>query len=263
MVSKLVFGGIALSKIEIPKDNSAGRLYHIVNVIKENHSGSNNRPFTVLAQAFNVAAADKATIIEKYAELFELVKIVKEDIATVEGINHERYLQPVNTLLEALSSIEFNSTNGLYQFIQIMNENVMTRLEFSSDMLSQKIKEDVINEDELNKLLIDVNNLIKSVSEMKINIELKASFLKNLTNIRAAIENYSLWGSRGLQSVIESSLGSILLRNELITSEEEVKTRKKLVEYILEFNGIISAGKKVYDTLEPAIRFFIGTGKDE
>lgn len=251
-----------MTKIEIPMNNSAGRLYHIIDEIKNNNSISST-PYTVLAKVFNVSKDDKAVIIENYSEVFQLTKTLKEDILQVTNINHERYLQPINIVLDALSSIELNSTNGLSKFVNKIDENVMTRLEFCSDTLSREIGEHSISEDELNELCNNVNNLIESVNNMKINDDLKALFLKNLTNIRSAIENYKLWGTKGLQSVIDSSFGSILLRGDLVTSEEERSTGKKIVGYIFEINNVINAGKKIYETLEPVIKFFIGTGKDE
>ncbi|KOP67228.1 hypothetical protein AMS62_19725 [Bacillus sp. FJAT-18019] len=251
-----------MAKIEIPMNNSAGRLYHIIDAIKLNHL-HNSDPYAILAKVFNVSKDDKEVIIENYSELFRLTKTIKEDILHITNINHERYLQPINIVLDALSSIELNGSNGLNKFVNKIDDNVMTRLEFCSDTLSRVIGEHNISENELNELYNNINILIELVNNMQINNDLKALFLKNLTNIRLAIENYKLWGTKGLQSVIESSLGSILLRGDLVTSEEERSTGKKIVEYIFEINNIINAGKKIYETLEPVIKFFIGTGKDE
>lgn len=242
--------------MDVPIDNYAGRLYQIINKIKENYEGE---PFEKLAKAFNVDATDRSLIVDNYAELFRMTRNIKEDILKIQGINYERFTSVADDIMIGLSKISLNSYNGLREFVSHLDEKLMIRLEFCADLLSRELKEDIIESKELEELLNEVNELIVFVRKMSINKELKLIFHSNLENIRIAIERYEYHGTKGVKKIVDSGLGSILLASNLVKNEDERNCGQKIFDFIIKINQVISLGKNSKEIIAPIAKHFLDT----
>lgn len=239
------------------QNNSAGRLYKVIEQIKSNCW---EKPDEVLGKAFNVNSKNKTDfLLDKYFDLYRLTKLAKEDILSIDGINHEKYLTPINDIVLALPTIKLNYPDGFQSFANTIDEKTMIRLEYSCEILSEKIGEETIDQETIELISSEIEELIKFVDDSDLDIELKALLINSLMNIKISILNYNLWGLKGIKKELESSAGTIILNGNLLTDEKEFSVFKIVFESIGKFNQIITFGKAVKELYEPLKKLFLGS----
>ncbi|MEK4292226.1 hypothetical protein [Paenibacillus sp. FSL R5-0914] len=243
--------------IEIAQDNAVGRLYLILKQLKNEYTSP---PLKVMAKLFDVDISDIAAILYNYAELFSLAKAIKDDINSIPNINHDRYISPIDTVILGLSKININASRGLEQFNTDVSSNVMVRLEYCAELLSRERKERVFNKAELTKLQQDIEDLIKEIDEMDkscIDNEIKAFLISNLEQVRVAIINYKLWGSKGIKEILENSVGSIILHANSFEEVKDQKAGRKVLAFLTGLGSIVAPLKETKELVDSIAKLFL------
>lgn len=197
--------------------------------------------------------------MDKYLDIYRLSNLAKEDILSIDGINHEKYLTPINDIVLALTRINMNIPNGFQSFVNTIDEKTMIRLEYSCEILSEKIGEEPIDQETIDLVLSEIEELIKLVDDSDLDRELKALLINSLMNIKISILNYNLWGLKGIKKQLESSAGAIILNGNLLNNEKGFSISKIVFEHIGKFNQIITFGKAVKELYGPLKKFFLGS----
>jgi hypothetical protein len=240
--------------MDVPMNNPAGRLYNIIDQLRK----SAQNPYLALSSIFNIDSNDRATILENYAEIFRLTKDVRECILKLDGINHSKYLSPIEDIILSLSKIEFSGNGDLFSFKTSLDEKVMIRLEYCAEALSSAFGGQSLEESQLEELSDEVESLINYIKELNINNDLKAIFLNNLENIKIAITKYQLYGPTEIKSILEACLGSIILNGKTVNTDDEKSGFSKIYEFIYRFNQTITFNNNINTTLIPLASYLLG-----
>lgn len=231
-----------------PIDNIAGRLYNLVVEIKQKQG---NNPYTVFAEVFKIDPNDKASILQIYAELFNMATEGKKKIQQININKHDKYLKSLDNVIEGLSKIDLNdSLRGMMHFKNYFNNDVLIPLEYCAEFLSNYSIEKIVNDEEINFLLEEIDELIKQIFEMEIEKDLKNICIYSLENIRESIINYKLFGNDGLIKNMESSLGSLMLNKYKAKSDSDKNLFNKIYNVINKINMILTSGNKSIDLIE-------------
>lgn len=234
--------------MSIPNNNLAGRLYNLMVNMKEAQSGD---PYKALGEVFGVDSTDKATILQNYAEMFNMATEEKRRIKGININNHDKYLKALDNVIEGLSKINLNDgISGMGKFRSYFDDRVLIPLEYCAEFLSNYSSKNVINEEEIKDLLEEVNKLIEQVLNMEIDKDVKHICMYNLNNIRDAIIRYNLFGSEGLMKNIESSLGSLILNQNKVKNETGKNLFKNIFNIISKINLILTLGNSSANLIE-------------
>ena len=186
-------------------DNPVGRLYKILTSAKElaRKSPSNNPPTMrfIWANLFEVDSKDTGHILEVYLELLKLVRTSKEAIREIPTLNNEVTMKHFDRLELAFSTNSFE--HQWANFDQFLDPATMTALEIFADTLSNLAGEKLIDKGEIEKLLNEVETLLRSVREDDIPNELKIFLVEKLEEIRLALIYYRINGADGLSRALE------------------------------------------------------------
>ena len=130
-------------------ENPAGRLFKILTTAK---AAKDNLPIKqVWANTFELDATDTSSLLLSVAELINLIRVTKNAIQKIEGIDHKIYLQPFNKIERALAVTNLEAT--WQSFKNHLDDATMVALQFCSDTLSRQAGEEEISKEDLDNLL--------------------------------------------------------------------------------------------------------------
>ncbi len=239
----------------VASDNVVGRLYSIIKMIQK-HQGGNTE--TALIEVFSLNENDVASIYSSYAKLFTMILDGKHQIEMYSPKNKDKHLKTLDNVISGLIKIKFNAprnpiNNGLDDFKNHFNANLMLSLEYCADYLSDFSKEIRLEETELKSLSDEINNMISELMDSEINNELKIVITYHFKKIRDSFLNYSLFGTEGIKNEVSTAVGSLLLNGNAITNARDKNIFGKAFEILTKVNTMINIGNKGTKLLEPVL----------
>lgn len=240
-------------------ENPAGRLFKILTSAK---LGKDNLPIKqVWANTFELDLNDTSSLLLSVAELINLIRLTKDAIQKIEGIDHKIYLQPFTKIERALAVTNLEA--NWKSFKNHLDDATMVALQFCSDTLSRQVGENEISKEDLDKLLKEVDALLAKVVKSKLPEEITAFLIDNLENIRRAILTYRIRGATALKHVLESSIGSIFFHRETVKAEYESKQGKTVFQgffgIIGNLNKLVAFALKTKELAGPVVKLLIGS----
>ncbi|MGG1553292.1 hypothetical protein [Paenibacillus ferrarius] len=237
--------------------NSLQQLTEIITKLKIAYQSTS----TTHAAFYKVFKIEPENLEEVHLSYIELVKLATKCQRILQSLklnNEQKYLGPIEIILEAIYKIDLSSNGSLSQFNNHIDKETLIRLEYVMDFFPEnKLQTD----EQLEKLLNDLLQIESDILSLEINPELKALFLYNTNDIANGIKNYRIWGAEILKGKLEKCLGSILLNSSLANSKEETEAARKIVGFISLTDQIISIANNSKQLLEPVFNMFIGAGK--
>ena len=193
-------------------DNPAGRLYQAIIDIDNTYSPDDFPIRAVLAVTHDIRTDDRSQTFLIMARLIQLTLDSKKLVRALDGIDHNRYLEPISNIEEIFSQV--NLDTPWKEFRLGISENTLSSLQFVSDMLSMRAGEKLIDEASLPELLVDVNAILEKLLESQLPEDLKEDLLVHLEDIRSAIIDYRLFGLASLKKTFDNNLGLIIRRRD-------------------------------------------------
>lgn len=116
---------------KVMNDNSVGRLYNLIEELKQTGSGNAEDAFS---KVFSLEKDDRASILTNYAELFKLCTLGINEIEQLNPKNINKYKDTLNNVIDGLSKVYFNASrtglnNGMDKFKEHFNKELMISLE--------------------------------------------------------------------------------------------------------------------------------------
>jgi hypothetical protein len=234
-------------------NNSGARLYE---VLIELRSKNNTDIKNALMSTLNYEKSLSSNAYYAYADLLTLVRQTRHDLSYVP--DNDLYLETINKIENALILSGMSMETPINQFIN-KYDSFLTELRFCAHAISQYKGDDAsISDEELSKLIEDVNSFENKVLSTAISNELTEFIIDRISEIRSAIILYKIKGPEGLKKAIESSVGAVYVNRELILHEENSKgIVKHFFEILGQINLLVTMGKMGYPLLEPALHHVI------
>ena len=189
------------------------------------------------------------------AGLIQLTLDGEKLINGLDGIDRERYLEPITAIQHALSQVNLDQSWNTFQ--ERMAGNTLSSLLFVSDMLSVCAGEKVIDEASLTELIADVNTMLEKLLEVQLPEDLKEDLLDHLEDIRSAIIDYRFLGSERLKKTFDNSLGLILRRRDEMQEVGNSEGEGMLSDFVglmSKLGGMVSVGKQLGELMAPIIK---------
>lgn len=240
-------------------DNSVGRLYNIIKKLKEVGGANAEDSF---CKVFSLERGDKVSIFNCYAELYKLCSLGINEIEQLNPKNVHKFKRTLNNVIEGLSKVYFNAmenvlNNGMDKFNDYFSDKLMIELEYCADYLSENSDEGIIEDDKIQQLIKEINDMIKDIMDSRLDDELEKLLVYQLNNIRESLLKYKFYGSKGIETSIETTLGSLILNKEKATDSKSIDAVNKIFKIMGKINTIIGFSRNSKDLLESICKFFI------
>jgi hypothetical protein len=137
---------------------------------------------------------------------------------------------------------------GQYQAIAQLNDinsHIIRDLENCADSLRELVELEVIEEEELVKIIDDIDGLYQTINTSNIGKDLKFLLLKKLSSLKEVIENYRFQGSDGIKREVENFMGSMFLNKDKVKNDDEANFVKKVFELLCKVLSAASATKNL------------------
>lgn len=217
-----------------PTDNPAQRLLEILQKARP----ITNHPIQkVWAEVFNVAQMDAPTCYRILGHLNALVDSIDMRVRQIDGLNHELYLRDLPTIRNILCPDSIN--RNWHEIKKPLDTGVLTGLEFCANELGKLHKEEDVPEETLKEIKALFSNLINTVGQSDLSLNLKLILYDLLTSALLAIDQYNILGNDGLKRTVAYTLGMLTLhKNDFLDAKEKniiqsaMEAIKKLCEAV-------------------------------
>jgi hypothetical protein len=183
-------------------NNPASRLLRVLTAVR----GQN--PLTPSLPVWGAVLVEKdgARLLQRLGKVFALPQRVREEILKIEGLNHDRYLRWIPDLEKAfLGQALVGTIQGFRDFI---TQDLLDRIEFCADQLSERRPEKSLSNEELESLRNELSEIDAELKSAKIDSALKEYISRQLAEIISAIGNYDLEGIGPLERALHATVGA-------------------------------------------------------
>ena len=241
-------------------NNPAGRYYEILREAKskEDHLSVRQVWATVLDEDEN----DDSAITKKIVEVYQLGEEIKSLIGMNEDVNKELYLSSFPQIERAIFPLQLNAPWKAQK--QQLNDGVMTRLQFCSELLSSVYNEEQLKDEDLMEITDLIDKLFNAVRSSSLDGGVRITLLEEIERLRTALSMYKINGAKGLKRSLQSTIGMVVANQDelssMATSEPDVIERLgKLIDKIDSFTA---KALKVHKALTKPVQFLIGLVTD-
>jgi chorismate mutase len=242
-------------------NNPAGRYYEILRLAKT--KGDELQIRQMWAQVLLEDETDDSAITKKVIEVYQLGEEVKSLISMSDGVNKELYLSSFPQIERAIFPLNLNTTWKVQK--QQLNDGVMTRLQFCSELLSSIYTEEQLQEEDLAQVTELIEELFDSVLKSSLDGGIRLTLLEEIERLRAAISMYKIKGAKGLKQSLQSTIGMVVANqaelSDVANSDPDVIERLgKLIDKVDLFTA---KALKVHKALTKPVQFLIGLVTDD
>lgn len=217
------------------KDNPAGRLLTVLQKSQKIDHAKKMRE--AWAEIFEVNSGNTSEILRNLGLLHQLPSEIRHQIYSIDGEEHDLYLDKITRVENALSNINLKAR--WKSFKETIDEATLTELKFCSKLLSESSEFKTIGKKEREDLLKRIQELKNELSDFNINEDLKVAIFDKLGEIERAIFDYRLTGGVLIKKEVESALVSVFVK--ALNQDENLS--KKLLDLLAFIAATITVGE--------------------
>ncbi|KOP80652.1 hypothetical protein AMS59_04570 [Lysinibacillus sp. FJAT-14745] len=236
--------------------NPALSLYHLVEETY-NYSYPGNAYISTWMRTFDLAedknspANDRIALMESINSMFKLFADTKNLIEQSSKLNTERNKKYLNIIGDAIFQVDLDGT--MEHFHNTLNEESITVFSFIAESIgyNYEINEATINSEEVDKLIVEVDDLITAIDESNLPNDAKLILVQNLHNIRESLFKCKYSGVDALKPALEQSLGSLYLNHQQLEPISNEENFSRFFQVLERVNTICSVGTAVKELALP------------
>ena len=175
----------------------------------------------------SVETGDRALLFKHLSRIYQLPSITEAAVrAFPNELEPDIYLEWLQPVSSAFSVMNLEAPWSSVK--QHLNATKLKSLRFCSDRLSKLAPEPTVNMEQVDKLLTLVREVIDSVRDANHLPDHSRMFLmRHLDDVEAALIDYRFLGMRPLQRAFESTLGGVMLQQEVFESTKDDPAGRK------------------------------------
>ena len=228
-------------------DNPAARLLNILEMGLEHKKEKNCRE--VWCELLDTKVGDNATLMGRIGKVMSLSTDIMESLNNIGGVKVDRYLHWVTPIENAFIK---NNLNGTWQgFRDHINPHVINYLSMTSDLLSHKTPESVLEKTSLDSILNNTRVLIDEVRESDLPDKIKEFMVKQLYRVCLSVEEHMINGAESVSNAVEAAFGYGLLHSEAVELAKTNPTAKKFWQNMANIALIVSISTGVLQLAPP------------
>jgi len=234
-------------------ENPASKLHSILEkayIISPN-SFKPERYKTVWAKVFNVDENDILSIMNNIIGMINLYNETLKLIVQDERLNTEKNLKFMNRIENAILTVDMEGDANC--FSEYMNQETLTALSYIAEHLSfaYNLNEIKVDNKKVDEIIVEVNELIHSISESPLPKDVQNILINNLILIKDALDRYRFLGEDELRKAIEQTIGSIAINKSIIAENQDDSIYPRFGGVIGNVSSLITIGTAINDYLLP------------
>ncbi len=235
--------------------NSVERLHRLLHQAKS-LSGKTCRE--TIAHVLNVSSEDLLAFFHGFQQILKLVydaQQIMKKIVESQGYDAQKFLSPYPQIMATLQTITANLDRRWDEHKHSITEVQLTTLLLSVDLIPKVDSEEVIEEDELAKILSEIDELTEEIIGTGLEANLKSMLVNHLEEMRMAVNDYRIRGAVRLSEVGVSGIGTAIVVAHQITINEskgmEVDDKTKSV--LSKFWSLVVKAASKAEKLKPIL----------
>lgn len=243
------------------QENPAGRLYTILSKLK--HADGNSDLKHVWADALGIDRKNEIETLKQVFEIYNLTGEIEKLIRIRPGINHELLLASHSTVEKITSPASFHLR--WHQVSKNLESDVLTRLQFCAQELSQFYEEEKVSDEEILEITEIVNFLFDELKNSQIDDAAKLVLLEEIERIRAALSHYRIRGAKGVKEALQATLGAVIVNKSQLEAVAKTNpdTIAKLGKLLDKLDSFSSKALKVHKALTKPVSYLLSFAKDD
>lgn len=221
-------------------NNPAGRLLNILQEgqsLLRNATERDKKAFRVWQKILMVPPDNTSLLLKRLGKLYELPQVIEEQVRQQPDIKHDLYLKWMKKVEAGFRNI--NLTGNFQLFIDPIDAEALHGLEFCEELLSRRAAEKTFSESKIAELLESVEELIKEISELDFDQQIKTYMLDKLYLVRNTLQEYRICGGKPIGQALETVFGSLALDKELYEKTNKDETGKKFWDIMVKLAILI------------------------
>jgi hypothetical protein len=236
-----------MTKSLAPTNNPAGRLNLLLSKLS---SGDLHQPaFEVICTALNIEPRDRITAYKVWTNILLLVTETEDAIQVLPSPKQLIYSRSLTELRQYLSisnwDMQWMSVGGPLCTPEC---SLLSSIELCAWDLADP---DEIEPEKLAEIRKSIEDLLMNISSSEISPEIRIFLIEKLREIQRAIDDYSFYGSSGLQKTLELVLGGAHFQDQSVQDQTN-PTVRKFWEVVKNLSTLLSLATNI-EKITPAI----------
>ena len=228
-------------------DNPAKRLHSVLTKMKAVHqtSAQFSNVFSEKILEINASEANPGMLLDSIRLLLQAVHETKIVISSHPDLNKELYLKHLIQIENGFCQL--NLLGAWNEYVSKFPATAIVGLEIIADLIKNGTGMKEIPKDNLKEIKDDINNLFEKAKSSISDIYFRQFLLKHISFLRAAIDQYDIYGPTGIKDALAQFYGAYALETccfgEKGKNDQQEKEKKTFGETLL------STLKKIHDAL--------------
>ena len=188
---------------------------------------------------------DDMLVVSKVGKVYTLPSLISVQIRSYSDIQHDLYLRWRPDLSKAFMGIRYNQQ--LASFSNGISESLLMGIEFCAHELEKRMPEKDISETELSSLREEAWELYEAIAAADLEPMLRQYLFHYVYLIVEAIDDFVITGARGLQTAVDSAIGTIVTQRRIAEMARASQFGEKFWKVIAKAALIIDIAKSSMD----------------
>lgn len=208
------------------------------------------------AKVFNVDEDDTSSILTSLSLLFESLRTSRSIIESHPSLNDETNIEFLNQI--ELGIYHVNLKDGtMREFYKYINGETLTAFYYIGKSLSllNEFSTNELDSEQINSLISEIEELTHHFSISSLHEKLKLIAINKLNLIREALTQYAIIGPKGIEEILEQTIGSIFLNAGSFIPESNSSEVKGFFKFIRELSQLLGVGNSAGQFIEHITKF--------
>ena len=217
--------------------NPAGRLHAALTKALQGQPKEITRD--TWARVFGTDPSDTGAILHGLSILIQQIALAKERVLTVEGVDQNLYLRPLEAVEGAFSEVNLGEQLGNVK--ARLGTSTMATLEYTSEFLRLQYPSADLPEKTRAALLKKVEAMATDIRSAEIEPRLKQVLVEHVERLRRALIEYEIRGPEGLLDSLDLNLGFVIRTGVETSDPDETGVLRKMGANLIAFYNTVSA----------------------
>lgn len=238
-------------------DNVILRVHNLIEQAYKEAGGSSLASYReTWAKVFEVDEDDTSSLLSSLSLLFESLRTIRSIIESHPSLNDEKNMEFLNQI--ELGIYHVNLKDGtMGEFYKYIKTETLTAFYYIGKTLSL-LNEFSVNEldsEEINSLISEIEELTHNFSISTLPDKLKLIAINKLNLIREALTQYAITGPKGIEDILEQTIGSVCLNADSFIPESNSPEVKGFFKFIRELSQLLGVGNSAAQFIEHITKF--------
>ena len=227
-------------------NNPAARLHNILTLCRSINKEMSNKPMMQgWRKVLRLTDKDEDIVVmSRIGRVFILPSQIAAEISRYPDIDATLFLSWHGDMSKAFQKIGF--TNAFNEFNAHVSDSLLLAVQFCSHELSKRCPEKIIEESQIQSLKDEVYKLYVDIINANLDPVLSRYLLDHIYMIIDAVDNYLITGARGLQTAVDTAIGTFFTNNSMAEQATNTEAGRSFWKTVKKSSLLLDVAFKTY-----------------